>query len=98
MRVISNRTLREFWEKHTDVEDQLLEWYKVAKNANWQSFDEITDYFGHTCKIVGSDRVIFKIKGNKYRLIIMVNFEFQTIYICFIGTHAEYDKIDAKTI
>ena len=97
MRIIAKRTLREFWEVHTNCEQQLLSWYKITKNASWDSFEAVKAEFG-TCKIVGSDRVIFKIKGNHYRLIVKVSFIHQTIWIKFIGTHDEYDSIDPKTI
>jgi len=97
MRVIAKRTLREFWEKHTDSEQALLSWYKVAKSAKWQNYKEVKQQFG-TCKILGDDRIIFKIKGNTYRLIVKITFTNQIIWIRFIGTHSEYDSIDAKEI
>lgn len=97
MRIIAKRTLREFWEVHRDCEQQLLSWYKIAKRAEWHSFEEVKKEYG-TCKIVGSDRIIFKIKGNHYRLIVKVSFVNQIIWIRFIGTHDEYDRIDPKTI
>ncbi len=97
MRVIAKRTLREFWEKHTDTKQALLSWYKVAKSAKWQNFEEVKQQFG-TCKILGDDRIIFKIKGNKYRLIVKITFTNQIIWIRFIGTHSDYDSIDAKEI
>ena len=97
MRIITKRTLRKFWERHKDCEQQLLSWYKTTKHAKWSSFEELKQQFG-TCKIVGDDRVIFKIKGNKYRLIVIITFVNQIIWIRFVGTHEEYDKINAKTI
>ena len=97
MRIIAKRTLKEFWEKHEDSEQALLSWYKVAKAAKWQNFEDVKANFG-TCKILGSDRIIFKIKGNKYRLIVKVTFVHQIFWIRFIGTHSEYDSINAKKI
>ncbi len=97
MRVISKRTLKEFWGKHRDCEQKLLSWYKAAKQANWKSFDEVKQQFV-TCKIVGEDRIIFKIRGNRYKLVVKITFVNQIILIRFIGTHEEYDKINAKTI
>lgn len=97
MRIIAKSTLREYWEKHKDVEQTLLSWYKVAKQAKWQNFNEVKLQFG-TCKIIGDDRIVFKIKGNNYRLIVKLSFENQLIWIRFIGTHSEYDLIDAKKI
>ena len=97
MRVIAKSTLKEFWEKHTDSKQALLSWYKVAKQANWKNFNEVKEQFG-TCKILGQDRIVFKIKGNSYRLIVKLTFTNQIIWIRFVGTHAEYDSINAKEI
>lgn len=97
MRLIAKGTLRTYWEKHPDCEQSLLSWYKVAIKAKWSNFNEVKQQFG-SCKIVGNDRIVFKIRGNHYRLIIKISFENQLILIRFIGTHAEYDLIDAKYI
>jgi len=97
MRIITRKTLKSFWEEYPDCEQSLLAWYKVAKKAKWLNFNEMKSQFG-SCKIVGSDRVVFKIKGNKYRLIVKITFVNQIIWIRFIGTHQRYNKIDAKTI
>jgi len=97
MRVISKRRLKKFWEEHRDCEQQLLTWYKIVKLDHWRSFEEVKQKFG-TCKNLGSDRIIFKIKGNRYRLVIKVTFIHQIIWIRFIGTHKEYDRINPKTI
>lgn len=97
MRVVAKSTLRKYWEKHPDCEQALLSWYKASIRANWQNFNEIRQQFG-TCKILGNDRIIFKIKGNKYRLIIKISFTNQLIWIRFIGTHSEYDLINTKEI
>jgi mRNA interferase HigB len=97
MRIIAKSTLRDFWEKHTDCKQALLSWYKVAKQAKWENFNEVKAQFG-TCKILGVDRIVFRIKGNNYRLVVKITFTNQIIWIRFIGTHAEYDSIDAKEI
>ena len=97
VRIITKRTLKSFWEIHNDCEQSLLSWYKVAKKLNWTNSNEVKAQFG-SCKIVGSDRIVFKIKGNKYQLIVKVTFVNQIMWIRFIGTHNDYDKIDAKTI
>ncbi len=97
MRIITKKTLKYFWDEYPNSEQSLLSWYKVAKKANWANFNEVKSQF-RSCKIIGSDRVVFKIKGNNYRLIVKITFVNQIIWICFIGTHPEYDKIDAKTI
>ncbi len=97
MRIIAKSTLRDYWTENKDTEQALLSWYKVAIKAKWINFNEVKQQFG-TCKVVGNDRIIFKIKGNNYRLIVKISFENQLIWIRFIGTHSEYDLINAKKI
>ena len=97
MRIIAKSTLKYFWDKHNDCEQQLLSWYKTIKRAKYESFDDLKLEFGNI-KIVGSDRIIFKIKGNKYRLTVKISFANQIVFIRFVGTHQEYDKVDAKQI
>lgn len=97
MRIIAKRTLRDFWEKHTDCEQQLLSWYNETLKAKWATINELkSDY--PNASILKDNIIVYNIKGNKYRLIVKINFEFQICWIRFIGTHAEYDKIDANTI
>ena len=97
MRVIAKKILREFWEKHNDCEQQLKAWFQEASKAEWTTHNEIkSDY--PSASIVGNDRIVFNIKGNAYRLIVKINFDYQMVLIRFIGTHAEYDKINVKTI
>ena len=97
MRIVAKSTLRDYWLKNKETEQTLLSWYKVAKKAKWSNFNEVQQQFG-TCKVVGNDRIVFKIKGNNYRLIVKISFENQLIWIRFIGTHSEYDLINAKEI
>ena len=97
MRIIAKSTLRNYWIINKDAEQALLSWYKVANRAIWVNFNEVKQQFG-TCKIVGNDRIVFKIKGNKYRLIVKISFENELIWIRFIGKHSEYDLINAKEI
>ncbi len=97
MRVIAKKILREFWEKHNDCEQQLKAWYQEASKAEWTSPNEIKPEYP-SASIIGNDRVVFNIKGNTYRLIVKINFDYQMVWIRFIGTHAEYDKVNAKTI
>ena len=97
MRIIAKRALRTFWTKHPDSETPLKLWFKNVANANWQSLNDLkTDY--STADYVGNGRVVFNIKGNHYRLIVKVEFEFRVVFIKFVGTHSAYDKIDAKTV
>jgi len=97
LRVIAKKILREFWTKHSDCEQQLKAWYQETLNAEWKNTNEIKLEYP-TASIIGDSRIVFNIKGNSYRLIVKINFDYQMIWIRFIGTHAEYDKINAKTI
>ncbi len=97
LRVIAKKVLREFWEKHNDCEQQLKAWFQEASKAEWKNSNEIkTEY--PSASIIGNDRIVFNIKGSSYRVIIKINFDYQMIWIRFIGTHPEYDKVNAKTI
>ncbi len=97
MRIIAKSALRKFWEKHPDAEQPLKVWHDEAKKAEWNSFQDIKRQF-RSASIVGNDRVVFNIKGNDYRLIVLILFRNGKIFIRFVGTHKEYDKIDAKNI
>lgn len=96
-RIIAKKTLRDFWNKHSDCEEYLKTWYDTAKNSSWKSPADIKKTYSHA-SILGNNRVVFNIKGNSYRLIVKFNFERQWAFIRFIGTHAEYDKVIAETI
>ncbi len=97
MRIIAKSTLRNFWNKHSDAEQPLRAWYDEARKAEWNSFQDIKKQFG-SASIVGNGRVVFNIKGNDYRLVVLILFRRGKAFIRFIGTHTEYDKIDAKKI
>jgi mRNA interferase HigB len=96
-RIIAKRTLKEFWEKYPDAEQYLKTWYETAKNSNWKSPNQIKESYANA-SILKNNRVVFNIKGNSYRLIVKFNFERRWAFIRFIGTHKQYDKIDANTI
>ena len=96
-RIIAKSTLREFWKNHADSEQYLKTWYDTAKSSKWNSPNDITPAYV-SASIQKNNRVVFNIKGNSYRLIVKFNYEKQWVFIRFIGTHAEYDKIDADTI
>lgn len=97
VRIIAKKALRDFWEKHADSEEQLKAWYKEATDAEWKSPQNIKEQYP-SASILGDNRVVFNIKGNHYRLIVKIYYDFGTVYIRFIGTHAQYDKIDATKI
>ncbi|MGJ3233669.1 type II toxin-antitoxin system HigB family toxin [Marivirga sp.] len=99
MRVIAFRTLREFFERpeYADSEVALRSWYHDAKIAEWKNSNELKEQYKNA-SIIGDGRVVFNIKGNDYRLVVAIDYDFQAIFIRFIGTHKQYDRIDAKTI
>jgi mRNA interferase HigB len=97
LRVIAKKILRDFWSKHPDSEQQLKSWYKEAEDATWKSPNQIKREYPFA-SILEDNRIVFNIKGNKYRLIVRINYNYQMVWIRFIGTHAQYDKIDATKI
>lgn len=97
MRIISKRVLREFWETHSDAQQALQAWFTDVKQADWQSPAEVKAIY-RNASIVANNRVVFNIKGSKYRLVVAVNYEYRLVYIRFVGTHADYDKIDVTTV
>jgi len=97
LRIIAKKTLREFWNKHPDCEEQLKSWYQETENSEWLSPNDIKkDY--PSASILGDNRIVFNIKGNHYRIIIKINYDYQMIWIRFVGTHSEYDRINANKI
>lgn len=97
MRIISRKKLKEFWERHTEVRQPLQAWYDYTKHAEWKKPSDIKKVFGNA-SFVGNDRVVFNLKGNSYRLVVAISYEHSIVFIRFIGTHQEYDKIDAVNI
>ena len=97
MRIISRKTLREFWEKHNDCEEQLKSCHRETEKSKWNNPNELKREYP-SASILENNRIVFNIKGNKYRLIVKINYDYKIIWIRFIGTHAEYDKIDAINI
>jgi mRNA interferase HigB len=88
LRVVAKKILRDFWEKHEDCEQQLKSWFREVQKAEWKNPNEIkTEY--PSASILNVNRVIFNIKGNNYRLIVKISYEFEMVWIRFIGTHAE---------
>lgn len=97
MRVVSRPTLKSFWILHPQAEQPLRAWYDEARQAAWSRPQDIKDHYA-TASFIGGNRVVFNIKGNDYRLVAAVAYRFQAVYIKFVGTHAEYDRIDALTV
>ena len=99
MRIISRRTLRVFWETHgrKDAEQPLRAWFHEAEKADWSKPGDIKEHY-RNASIVGNNRVVFNIAGNKYRLVVAVHYKKRIVFIRFIGTHSEYDKINVETV
>ena len=97
MRIIAKKTVRDFWEIHPDSEQQLKSWYQETSKAAWEGPRQIRSAYP-SASFLADNRVVFNIKGNHYRLIAKINYDYQIIWIRFVGTHAAYDKINAKTI
>ncbi len=97
MRIISRKSLKEFWEQHPDGREALQAWYADVKRACWRTPADIKNFY-RNASIIADNRVVFNIKGNKYRVVVAIQYEHQIVYIRFIGSHQEYDKIDATTI
>jgi mRNA interferase HigB len=100
VRVIALSTLRAFWEgkaAYADAREPILAWYRHALKADWGSPADVKREFG-TASILRDGRVVFNIAGNKYRLVVWINYAYRVAYVRFVGTHAQYDRIDAQTI
>jgi mRNA interferase HigB len=97
MRIIARKTLAEFWEKHPDVEQPLKAWFREAANADWASPGAIKAVY-RSASLVGGNRVVFNIAGNKYRLVVKINYAYRVLYVRFIGTHRQYDGIDVTEV
>jgi mRNA interferase HigB len=99
MRVVSHRKLKDFYETqgHEDARVALERWSNIVKDAVWNNFSDIKESFT-SVDYLGNQRYVFNIRGNKYRLVVVIKFVMGYIYIRFVGTHEEYDKIDCLTI
>lgn len=97
MHIISRKALREFWGTHTDAQKALEAWYLDTKRAKWETPSDIKRVY-RNASFVANNRVVFNIKGNRYRIVVVVVYGNGVVYIRFVGTHSEYDKIDAATI
>ncbi|MEY4581796.1 MAG: hypothetical protein RL701_6499 [Pseudomonadota bacterium] len=97
VRVFNRSTVKAFAESHSDARQPLYAWFAELEKANWTGPEDIKQRYP-SASIINKERVVFNIKGNTYRVVVAVKFEFHIVYIRFIGTHAGYDKIDAATI
>ena len=96
-RIFAKSTLRKFWEKNPDSEQYLKTWHDTAMNSDWENPNGVKQTYANA-SILKDSRIVFNIKGNNYRLVAKFNFSKKWIFIRFIGTHNEYDKIDSNTI
>lgn len=97
VRIVARRALREFWEQYADAEQPLRAWYHDVLQADWKSPADLKRVYG-SASIVGKSRVVFNIGGNKYRLVVAVNYRYRICYVRFIGTHQAYDRIDVTKV
>jgi mRNA interferase HigB len=99
MRIISKKTLKEFYGQSVYIEckSSVEAWHREVLSADWNNSNEIKNQY-RSASIIGDNRVVFNIQGNKYRLIVQINYYAKIVYVRFIGTHKEYDKINAREI
>ncbi|MEP0367004.1 MAG: type II toxin-antitoxin system HigB family toxin [Cyclobacteriaceae bacterium] len=97
MRLIATSTLKKYYEKHPETETGLKIWIQKVKKAKWENPGNILDSFTHA-RPIGKGRVVFNINKNDFRLIVQVNYDKQSVFICFIGIHGQYDSIDPENV
>lgn len=97
MRIIAKKPIRQFWESFPDAEGPLKAWYADAKHADWKTPNDIKKHYA-SASIVANNLVVFNIGGNKYRLICHVRYDLGILFVRFVGTHEEYDKVDAASV
>lgn len=97
MRIVALKTLRDFWARHPDAEQPLRAWHDEVNRAQWRAPADIKQQF-RSASILKGRRVVFNIKGNEYRLVAALAYNTDVVFVKFIGTHAEYDRIDAETV
>ncbi len=97
MRIIAVKTLKLYAKKRKEAEQSLLWWYQETNKASWKNHNDLKQQFGNA-SVISNKRIVFNIHGNKYRLIVDIEFYLQIVFIVWIGIHKEYDKIDAKKI
>ena len=97
MRIIAKRTLRVFWELFPDAEEPLQAWYREVEKEDWDGPAKLKEKY-RNASIVKKSRVVFNIKGNDYRLVVKINYQYRVVYVRFVGTHAEYDKVNVEEV
>jgi mRNA interferase HigB len=97
LRVIAKSVLRAFWERFPQAEEPLQAWYREVEKEDWDEPAKVKEKY-RSASIIKGSRVVFNIKGNDYRLVVRINYPYRVIYIRFVGTHADYDRINAEEI
>jgi mRNA interferase HigB len=97
MRTIALRALRDFWQQHSDAEQPLRAWYHNVKLATWRTPADVKNAY-RNASLIGNNRVVFNVKGNDYRLVAVVHYQQVIVYIRFVGTREQYDRVDATTV
>lgn len=97
MRIISKRMLRVFWERFREAEEPLQAWYREIEKEDWDGPAKLKEKY-RSASIIKGNRVIFNIKGNDYRLVVKINYQYRVVYVRFVGTHAEYDKVNVEEV
>ena len=97
MRIIAKKALREFWERQPAANGPLLAWYREVEHEDWATPADVKAKYG-SASIIGSERVVFNIKGNDYRLVVRINYAYRIVYVRFVGRHADYDGVDVKEV
>lgn len=97
MHLIRPEPLEAFWDEHPDAEGPLRSWIDTVAEARWENAEEVKDDYA-SASFVGARRVVFNIGGNKYRIVVKISYRTKVVFVRFIGTHADYDRIDAATI
>lgn len=97
MRIIARKALRDFWEEHPSAREPLQAWYREVEREDWDTPAKVRLRYP-TASFLAGNRVVFNIKGNVFRLVVRINYQYRIVYIRFIGTHREYDRIDAERV
>lgn len=97
MHIVSHKKLRDFYELHPEAKTPLEHWYNIAQDAQWRNYADIKRDF-NSVDSIGNQRYVFNIKGNNFRLVVVIKFTISRVFIRFVGTHSEYDKVDCLTI
>ena len=97
MHIIARKTIREFWERHPDAEDSLRSWHNQVEKENWDTPQQVRENHPNV-RMIGRNRAIFNIRGNRYRLVVQIDYMMKRVYVRFVGTHSEYNNIDAREV